>query len=102
MGHRTQWKNSYPDGADFDVIRAHAEKMRVDAEAKGSFSRAIAAAVQADARQSTTREYYARIASDTALTAIAVCEREHFITADLDRLLDGTFTVLADGKGHRE
>lgn len=91
---RKKWTDSYPDGASFDGVRAHAEKMRIDAEAKGSFARAIATAVQADARQGTTREYYGRITGDPALTAITVCEREHFITADPDRLLDGTFTVF--------
>ena len=91
---RNEWKDSYPDGASFEDVRAHAEKMRVDAETKGAFGRAIATAVQADARQGTTREYYGRITDDPALTAITVCEREHFITADPDRLLDGTFTVF--------
>lgn len=91
---RKQWTNSYPKEGGYEAVRAHAEKMRVDAEAKGSFARAIATAVQADARQGTTREYYGRIAHDPALTAITVCEREHFITGDPDRLLDGTFTVF--------
>jgi hypothetical protein len=93
-GVRKEWKDSYPEGADFDGIRVHAEKMKIDAEAKGAFARAIATAVQADARQGTTREYYGRIAENPPLTAITVCEREHFITNDPDRLLDGTFTVF--------
>jgi cyclophilin family peptidyl-prolyl cis-trans isomerase len=91
---RNEYKDSYPEGADFEGIRVHAEKMRIDAESKGAFARAIATAVQADARQGTTREYYGRIAIEPALTAITVCEREHFITGDPDRLLDGTFTVF--------
>lgn len=91
---RRQWTNSYPEDGGFEAVRAHAEKMRVDAEAKGRFAKAIATAVQADARQGTTREYYGRVATEPALTAITVCEREHFITNDPDRLLDGTFTVF--------
>lgn len=89
-----EYKDSYPEGATFEGIRAHAEKMRVDAESKGAFARAIATAVQADARQLSTREYYGRIVPEPPLTAITVCEREHFITGDPDRLLDGTFTVF--------
>lgn len=89
-----EYRDSFPEGATFEEIRAHAEKMRIEAESKGTFARAVAAAVQADTRQGTTREYYARISSDPALTAITVCEREHFITSDPDRLLDGTFTVF--------
>ncbi len=91
--HR-EYAGSYPENATFEDIRAHAEKMRVDAESKGAFARAIATAVQADARQGTTREYYGRISTEPALTAITVCEREHFISGDPDRLLDGTFTVF--------
>lgn len=91
---RKEYKGTFPENATFEGVRAHAEKMKVEAESKGAFARAIAAAVQADARQVTTREYYGRIAKEPALTAITVCEREHFITGDPDRLLDGTFTVF--------
>ena len=97
-----EYKNSYPDGATFEVVRAHAEKMRIDAESRGAFARAIATAVQADARQGTTREYYGRISQEPALTAITVCEREHFITSDPDRLLDGSFTVFGKVISHAE
>lgn len=89
-----EFKGTFPEGADFEGVRVHAEKMRIEAESKGAFARSIATAVQADARQATTREYYGRISSEPALTAITVCEREHFITGDPDRLLDGRFTVF--------
>ncbi|MEV8251667.1 hypothetical protein AB0O87_12190 [Microbacterium sp. NPDC076768] len=91
---RKEYKDSFPETGGIDAVRAHAEKMRVDAEGKGAFARAVASAVHADARQGSTREYYGRIARDPALTAITICEREHFITGDPDRLLDGTFTVF--------
>jgi hypothetical protein len=99
---RNEYKGSYPEGATFEGIRAHGEKMRIDAESKGAFARAVATAVQADARQGTTREYYGRIAREPALTAITVCEREHFIAGDPDRLLDGTFTVFGKVISHVE
>ncbi|MFJ4174691.1 hypothetical protein [Microbacterium sp. NPDC089696] len=91
---RKQYTSAFPEDGGFEAVRVHAEKMKVDAESKGQFARAVAAAVQADARQESTREYYGRISQDPAITAITVCEREHFITADPDRLLDGTFTVF--------
>lgn len=91
---RNRYKNSYPEDADFEGIRVHAQKMKVAAESEGAFARAIATAVQADARQEATREYYGRIARTPGLTAITVCEREHFITGEPDRLLDGKFTVF--------
>ncbi|WP_096359309.1 DUF6414 family protein [Microbacterium sp. TPU 3598] len=91
---RREYKDSFPVGRGVDAVREHAEKMRVEAEGKGAFARAVAAAVHADARQESTREYYGRITREPALTAITVCEREHFIAGDPDRLLDGTFTVF--------
>lgn len=80
--------------AEYEARGPHAEKMRLEADAKGELARAITDAVKADSRQSTTREYYGRIADEPALTAITICDLSHFIVDDPDRLLDGTFTVL--------
>lgn len=91
---RKEYTSMFPEEGGFEAVRVHAEKMNVEAESKGQFARAVATAVQADARQESTREYYGRVSIDPAITAITVCEREHFITADPDRLLDGTFTVF--------
>jgi hypothetical protein len=95
---RYQVKRAYiedfPTTGGHDAVVLHAEKMNAEADAKGELSFAIAQAVKADARQETTREYYGRIAADPALTAITICDLAHFIVADPDRLLDGTFTVL--------
>ena len=70
----------------------HAEKMRLESDAKGEIARAITNAVKADTRQETTREYYGRVADE--LTLITICDLAHFIVEDPDRLLDGKFTVL--------
>jgi hypothetical protein len=91
---RKEYTSAFPEEGGFEAVQLHAERMKIDAESKGQFARAVATAVQADARQESTREYYGRISSTPAVTAITVCEPEHFITADPDRLLDGTFTVF--------
>ena len=89
-----QYMKSFPETGGRDAVVAHAEKMRVDAHSRGELAAAIARAFQADTRQTTTREYYGRISSHPALTAITICDAVHFIVSDPDRLLDGTFTVL--------
>ncbi|MCO7193065.1 hypothetical protein [Pseudonocardia sp. McavD-2-B] len=53
---------------------------------------AIASALQVDARRTATREYHATVADDR--NAVLICDAEHFVTADPDRLLDGQFTIL--------
>ncbi|MEQ3552882.1 hypothetical protein WIS52_20640 [Pseudonocardia nematodicida] len=53
---------------------------------------AVASALQVDARRTATREYHATVADDR--NAVLICDAEHFMTADPDRLLDGQFTVL--------
>ncbi|WP_404474208.1 hypothetical protein [Microbacterium aerolatum] len=59
---RKQFTEAYPEEGGLDAIRAHAEKMKIAAESAGELARAVAKAVQADARQEATREYYGRIA----------------------------------------
>ncbi|WP_336698620.1 DUF6414 family protein [Curtobacterium sp. USHLN213] len=91
---RRDYLSSFPEDGGHEARVQHAEKMEIESTAKGELARAITEAVKADTRQATTIEYYGRVASDPALTAITVCERTHFIIEDPDRLLDGTFTVL--------
>lgn len=58
---------------------------------------AITTAVRADFRGDRTKEFYGTVGTDEkdSFTAVTVCEAEHFVTTDPDRLLDGRFTVLA-------
>lgn len=84
-----------------DVVD-HAEIIRVreiselEASDRAELASAITAAIRADFRGDRTKEFYAEVSSeDDAFTAVTVCEVEHFTTQDPDRLLDGTFTVLA-------
>jgi len=84
----------FPEGGGHKARVQHAEKMHLEAEAKGGLARAITNAVKADTRQETTREYYGRVADEPALTVVTICDLAHFIVDDPDRLLDGTFTVI--------
>lgn len=81
-------------GDDFDVeeLRASWESTEQSATTNADLARAVTSALHTDFRRSTTIEYHATISD--GLTGIVVCENEHFVTADPDRLLDGEFTVL--------
>ena len=54
----------------------------------------VTRAVQLDFRSEATREFYGQISGAGDLCAVVVCEAEHFVTQDHDRLLDGQFRVL--------
>ncbi|RUQ20897.1 DUF6414 family protein [Kocuria sp. HSID16901] len=84
----------FPEEGGHEARVQHAEKMDLNAQAKGELARAITNAVKADTRQETTREYYGRVDTRPELTLITICDLVHFIVDDPDRLLDGTFTVL--------
>ncbi|WP_152977987.1 hypothetical protein [Curtobacterium sp. S6] len=84
----------FPEEGGHEARVKHAEKMDIEAQAKGELARAITNAIKADTRQETTREYYGRVATEPELTLITICDLAHFIVDDPDRLLDGTFTVL--------
>lgn len=79
----------------YDGLQVHLAKRRIIEEGSAEFARAVAAAVRVDFRSDATRQYYGEVGQgDDLLHAITICETEHFITRDEDRLLDGTFTVL--------
>jgi hypothetical protein len=91
---KRDYVSQFPEEGGHEARVRHAEKMHLEADAKGELARAITNAVKADTRQETTREYYGRVADEPALTVITICDLAHFIVDDPDRLLDGTFTVL--------
>lgn len=91
---KQRYVERFPTQGGHEAVVLHAEKMKLEAEAKGDLARAITDAFKADTRQDVTREYYGRVATDPALTLITICDLTHFIVDDPDRLLDGTFTVL--------
>lgn len=66
------------------------------AEDQAELAAAVTTAIRTDFRSDKTKEFYATIGQgDETFTAVTVCEAEHFVSKDSDRLLDGRFTVLA-------
>lgn len=80
------------DTYDLDKIRASWERAEHSAATNADLTRAVTEAIHTDFRRGSTVEFHSEITS--GLTGIVVCEREHFVTADPDRLLDGEFTVF--------
>ncbi|WP_157984079.1 DUF6414 family protein [Nesterenkonia muleiensis] len=66
-----------------------------DLDLLGEVSRTATEAIRTDFRSMTTREFYGKIGDQgDSLTAVTICDLEHFVVEDEDRLLDGQFTVL--------
>lgn len=63
-------------------------------DADAEFAQAVAEAVRVDFRSAATREYFGTIANCPDVTAVTVCETQHFLVDDADRILDGHFSVL--------
>lgn len=86
------------DSIDFssrNSIDAGAARLQLRADANGELAFEIAEAAKADFRQDSTREYFGDIVSEQGnLTAVTICDTEHFLTKDHDRILDGQFSVL--------
>lgn len=81
--------------SDIETIKAEWERFDKRATMQSDIARAVTAAIRADFRSDETTEFYGRInAADNAVIAVTICDREHFVTADRDRILDGQFTVL--------
>lgn len=85
----------FDDVGGFDKLQEYIAKRKVAEDAAADFARAVAAAIRVDFRSEATRQYYGEVnAGSDTLHVITICEKQHFISADEDRLLDGTFTVL--------
>ncbi|AGG65878.1 DUF6414 family protein [Corynebacterium callunae] len=66
------------------------------AQDQAELAAAVTAAIRTDFRSDKTKEFYATIGQgNEAFTAVTICDAEHFVSIDSDRLLDGRFTVLA-------
>ncbi|MFB7888734.1 hypothetical protein ACFCZ3_11900 [Cellulosimicrobium cellulans] len=74
--------------------QAAMDALQLDASAKCDMAIAATEAVKADFRAESTREYYGAIVGGELVTAVTICDVEHFVVADEDRILDGQFTVL--------
>lgn len=86
----------FDDFGDFQKAQAQVLQLQHQGEALATAVEATAHAVHADFRSESTREFYAHVtrSNDSELTAIIPCESDSFTSNDLDRLLDGRFTVL--------
>lgn len=83
--------DSWPDNVSIEQLTAFAERTNFDARARSEVARAIAAAARVDFRAEKTREFYGRVGD---ITAVTICDNQHFVVEDEDRILDGFFTVL--------
>ncbi|MCA1007257.1 hypothetical protein LCL87_16160 [Rhodococcus hoagii] len=80
------------DFFDIDKLKGQWEYIEQQATARSDLARAVTAALHTDFRRDATIEFHCEIAA--GITGVVVCEAEHFVTADPDRLLDGEFTVF--------
>ena len=86
--------NSFEGGA-LEKVQEFKLRLDGDIETWGAVARAATEAVRADFRSAKTREFYARVGGEEdPLTFITMCDAEHFVVEDEDRILDGYFTVL--------
>lgn len=81
-------------GVDMNATQIAAQRALGEDEAndKATLATAVAHALKVDTRGAASKEFHATITPD--LAAVVMCDTAHFVTADPDRLLDGTFVVL--------
>lgn len=90
-------KFDYYYGLGPDELKRFLEKSTLEAEARAELATAATNAVRQDFRNETTREYFGKVVGGTDnshVTAVTICDTEHFASQDKDRILDGTFTVM--------
>ncbi|MFJ7748698.1 hypothetical protein ACIQXM_01930 [Arthrobacter sp. NPDC097144] len=90
-------KNLDFDSGDFEDRQTYMAKVEQEAISWAEIAVATVAAIRHDFRNETTSEYFGRvIGSDSGrpLTAVTICDTEHFLGQDRDRILDGNFRVL--------
>lgn len=83
------------DFGDYEALQQAIAKFKEKLDADLALASAITTAIKADFRSDNTREYYGAVGEgDASVTAITICDADHFTVADVDRILDGRFTVL--------
>lgn len=83
-----------------ESIQKFALELAANQDTWGAIARSLMEAVKADFRTTKTREFYGRVGTEKdPLTFITMCEPAHFVVEDEDRILDGTYTVLAKVAG---
>ena len=87
-------------GGTLEKVQEFKLQLDGDMDTWGAIGRAATEAVRADFRSAKTREFYGQIGEgDDLLTFITMCDVEHFVVEDEDRILDGQFTVLGKVAG---
>lgn len=82
---------------DFDDRQNFLAKVEQEAISRAEVAVATVAAIRQDFRNETTSEYFGRVTgadSGRPITAVTICDTEHFAGQDRDRILDGNFRVL--------
>lgn len=88
------------EGGTVEKVQEFKLRLDGDMDTWGAIGRAATEAVRADFRSAKTREFYGQIGEDEdLLTFITMCDVEHFVVEDEDRILDGHFTVLGKVAG---
>lgn len=84
------------DWGDFQARQAYFEKTNVRVQTQTELAEAVTRAVRTDFRSDETKEFFGRLGrtDEDAVTAITMCDRSNFTVEDIDRILDGHFTVL--------
>lgn len=85
------------DSAGHEARQGFAHKLEIEAASKAEIAAATTTAVRQDFRNDTTREYFGKVVGNETgrrVTAVTICDTEHFSGQDKDRILDGTFRVL--------
>ncbi|MEE2051040.1 DUF6414 family protein [Nocardiopsis tropica] len=78
-----------------EEMRQFALNIETKAQAAAELSSTVAKVIRTDFRANHTREFYGQVGEEEEeVTAITICDNEHFIVQDEDRMLDGHFTVL--------
>ncbi len=88
------------EGGDLEKVQEFKLRLDGDMATWGEIGRAATEAVRTDFRSTKTREFYGKVGEgDDLLTFITMCDAEHFVVEDEDRILDGQFTVLGKVAG---
>lgn len=92
---RTNTFTKITDFGNYEGLQQAMAKFKEKLEADLALASAITTAIKTDFRSDNTREYYGAVGKGkSSLTAITICDADHFTVADVDRILDGRFTVL--------
>lgn len=80
-----------------DELQNFIQKERFKADGDAEMASAVVSALRQDFKNEISREFFGSVVTGTrsqGATAVVICDTEHFIGRDQDRILDGQFKVL--------